>query len=135
MENAQAKSSIKLSRLKKIKLTINNPSQRVVIKVQVDGCLPIKSGKRCDYLFEIDKPMTQVIYLELKGCNVDKAYPQLIETFDLFTIEHRNVKKVCHIIASRVPKASTKVQQLKIMMRKSKKVELHVNTDQAIINI
>lgn len=115
----------------KRKLTINNPSARIIKKIEVDGCLPIKKGKRCDYMFEIDKPITQVIYLELKGCDIEKAYEQLIATIDHFKSEHQNCKKECHIVASRVPKAGTKVQQLKVTMLKAKQAKLIVNTNQA----
>jgi hypothetical protein len=117
------------------KLTIHNPFEKVVRKVQVDDCLPIEKGKRCDYLFEIEEPITQVIYLELKGCDIEKAYNQLLATIDLFIFEHKGVKKDCHIVASRVPKAGTKVQQLKIKMLKSKQAQLIVSTDKAFITI
>lgn len=118
----------------KRKLILNNPSQRLVRKIQIDGCLPVE-GKRCDYMFEIDKPTTEVIYLELKGCDIEKACLQLTETIDLFLNKHRHIKRSCHIVASRVPKAGTKVQQLKVQMLKNKKVELIVSTDQATVQI
>ena len=115
------------------KLTINNPSAKVIRKIKVDGCLIIDSGKRCDYMFEIDDLASQVIYLELKGCDIEKAYTQLVATIDRFIVEHRGIKKECHIVASRVPKAGPKVQQLKIRLLKEKKATLIVNTDQAFI--
>jgi len=118
----------------KRKLILNNPSQRLVRKIQVDGCLPVE-GKRCDYMFEIDAPTAEVIYLELKGCDIEKAYLQLTETIDLFLNQHRHVKRSCHIVASRVPKAGTKVQQLKVQMLKNKKVELIVSTEQVTVQI
>jgi hypothetical protein len=121
------------------KLTINNPSTRVIRKIKIDGCLPIKSGLRCDYMFEIDDLASQVIcwviYLELKGCDIEKAYNQLVATIDRFIIEHRGIKKECHIVASRVPKAGPKVQQLKIRLLKDKNATLIVSTDQAFITI
>jgi len=117
------------------KLTINNPSAKVIRKIKVDGCLIIDSGKRCDYMFEIDDLASQVIYLELKGCDIEKAYTQLVATIDRFIVEHRGIKKECHIVASRVPKAGPKVQQLKIRLLKEKKATLIVNTDQAFITI
>jgi len=117
------------------KLTINNPSAKVIRKIKVDGCLIIDSGKRCDYMFEIDDLASQVIYLELKGCDIEKAYTQLVATIDRFIVEHRGIKKECHIVASRVPKAGPKVQQLKIRLLKEKKATLIVNTDQAFIAI
>lgn len=120
------------------KLTIKNPSAKVIRKIKVDGCLPI-TGKRCDYMFEIDdlesKQLYWVIYLELKGCDIEKAYNQLVATIDLFIVEHRGIKKECHIVASRVPKAGPKVQQLKIRLLKEKKATLIVSTDHASITI
>jgi len=121
------------------KLTINNPSGKVVRKIKVDGCVIVDSGKRCDYMFEIDDFASQVIYwviyLELKGCDIEKAYTQLVATIDRFIVEHRGIKKECHIVASRVPKAGPKVQQLKIRSLKEKKATLIVSTDQAFITI
>lgn len=117
------------------KLTIHNPSAKVITKIKVDGCLPIKSGKRCDYMFEINEPVSQVIYLELKGCDIEKAYEQLIATIEIFKPKHQKIKKECHIVASRVPKAGTKAQQLKVKMKKSTQAELIISTDKAFITI
>jgi hypothetical protein len=122
----------------KRKLTINNPSEKVIRKIKVDGCLLIKSGKRCDYMFEIDNPASEignVIYLELKGCDIEKAYEQLIATIEIFKSKHQKIKKECHIVASRVPKAGTKAQQLKVKMKKSTQAELIISTDKAFITI
>lgn len=120
------------------KLTIHNPSEKVIRKIKVDGCLPIKSGKRCDYMFEVDNPVStinNVIYLELKGCDIEKAYEQLIATIEIFKAKHQKTKKECHIVASRVPKAGTKAQQLKVKMKKSTQAELIISTDKAFIAI
>ena len=117
------------------KLTIKNSSQKIITKVAVDGCLVIATGKRCDYLFEIEQPITQVIYLELKGCDIEKAYQQLVATIELFKDSHKNCKKECHVVASRVPKTGAKVQQLKIKMLKATKAKLSVHTNQATISI
>jgi len=119
----------------KRKLTLNNPNQKTITKIQVDGCLKITSGKRCDFMFEIDQPTTHVIYLELKGCDVAKAYEQLISTLYLFKEKHKNCKKECHIVASRVPKAGTKIQQLKVKMQKETMAKLVVNTNKVTIAV
>ena len=123
----------------KRKLTIKNPSGKIVRKIKVDGCLIVDSDKRCDYMFEIDDLASQVIYwviyLELKVCDIEKAYNQLAATIDRFIVEHRGIKKECHIVASRVPKAGPKVQQLKIKLLKDKNATLIVSTDQAFITI
>jgi len=120
------------------KLTIKNPSEKVIRKIKVDGCLLITSGKRCDYMFEIDNAASEisnVIYLELKGCDIEKAYEQLIATIEIFKVKHQNTKKECHIVASRVPKAGTKAQQLKVKMKKNTQAELIINTDKAFVTI
>ncbi|MFK5971175.1 MAG: hypothetical protein QM487_13795 [Candidatus Marithrix sp.] len=46
---------------------IQNQNSHSIRKVKVDGCLINDKRKRCDYLFEIHDPFTEVIYLELKG--------------------------------------------------------------------
>ena len=54
--------------------------------MQVDECLIKDSngGKlRCDYLFEINVPCAEVFYLELKGCDIEKAFKQLEATIDM----------------------------------------------------
>lgn len=115
----------------KRKFTIKNPHRKSITKVQVDGCLKITSGKRCDYLFEINQPTTDIIYLELKGSDIEKAYQQLLATIELFKNQHKNCIKECHIVASRVPRAGTKVQQLKVQMLKSTQTKLSVHTNMA----
>jgi hypothetical protein len=117
------------------KLTIKNPTARLIRKVKVDGCLEDIAGKRCDYLFEIDDPAALVIYLELKGCDIEKAYAQLVATLALFQPIHKNCKKACHIVASRIPKAAPKTQQLNIRLQKAKQATLHISTQQAVIDV
>lgn len=124
----------------KRKLTIKNPSKKVVSKIKVDGCLVVDSGKRCDYMFEIiDNPTSDkicsVIYLELKGGHTEEAYKQLVATIDLFIVEHRDCKKECYIVASSVPRARAARQKLIAEMSKKKKAELIFKSDQAVITI
>jgi len=96
----------------KRKLTIINPSGRVIRKITVDKCLvpETSSEKRCDFMFEIDEPITQVIYLELKGGHIEEAVKQLTVTLNNFKPIHKDYKKECHIVASRVPKKTPKSQ-------------------------
>ena len=76
-----------------------------------------------------------MIYLELKGDGIENAYRQLVATIDRFIVEHRGCKKECHIVASRVPKAGPKVQQLKIELLKKKQAKLTISTIQAFVTI
>ena len=115
---------------------IKNPDLRIISKVKVDGCLITDDRKRCDYFFEIDKPITKVIYLELKGKNILRAYDQLEATIGYFKGKrHKAVKKSAYIIASRVPQAGADVQQLQRKMQKACKVPLFVHNVKAEITV
>jgi len=113
------------------KFEIRNDKSRLVYTVEVDGCL-INDGKRCDYLFEIDK---LVIYVELKGSDIQKAYNQLIATIGYCKHRHDKSVKECYIVASRVPRAGTDIQTLKKKMSSTHKVQLFVKTQKAEITI
>jgi hypothetical protein len=127
----------------KRKLIIFNPSGKVVRKIKVDGCVIEKTdpGLRCDYMFEVDESKTKtnvkVIYLELKGEGVQHAYDQLVATIERFSAIHRDCKKECFIVSSKVPRLTTSVQQLTAMMRNNKKInaKLTVKNNQAEIHI
>jgi len=106
---------------------IRNDKSRLVYTVEVDGCL-INDGKRCDYLFEIDK---LVIYVELKGSDIQKAYNQLIATIGYCKHRHDKIVKECYIVASRVPRAGTDIQTLKKKMASTHKIQLFVKTQKA----
>jgi len=111
----------------KRKLSINNPSKKVIRKIRVDDCL-ITEGIRCDYMFEIDEPIKFVIYLELKGGHIERAYKQLTATLTKFKAEHKYYKKECHVVASSAPKSTPKSQQLKIRFRKDNAAELIISS-------
>ncbi|MBW1649969.1 MAG: hypothetical protein JRJ44_04730 [Deltaproteobacteria bacterium] len=116
---------------------INNVGLRIISKVKVDGCLITDDRIRCDYLFEIDEPIRKVIYLELKGKNVNKAYEQLEATIGYLKKRHNSkvVKKRAYIISSRVPQAGADVQQLKSSMAKDCNVQLVVRNRKVEIAI
>jgi hypothetical protein len=109
---------------------MNNPNRRWVARVQVDGCLISGEQERCDYLLEIDDPCQRAIYLELKGANIRKAYAQLVATINQPQLmeRHKHSERICHIVASRVPRANPRVQQMKAQMLKDYKVQLFVHT-------
>lgn len=117
------------------KFTIQNPQKALVIEVKVDGCLINDHRERCDYLFEIGQKCHCVVYLELKGADIEKAYNQLIATIGYTKEKYKDSRKICHIVASRVPKSGPKVQNLKVSMAKKYKVLLKVDTDKTSINI
>ena len=113
---------------------IHNNAEIEVSKVTVDGCLMNESQQKCDYLFEIDLK-NEVIYVELKGENIQKAYDQLVSTIIFCESEHREKSKVCFIIASRVPKAGPQIQVLKKKMLQSLSTQLFVSTNRGTVKI
>lgn len=117
------------------KFTIQNRQREFIRKVRVDGCLIDDKRIRCDYLFEIGQECHCVIYLELKGSDIGHAFAQLCATIGYLAHRHRGLKKICHIVASRVPRAGPKLQVLKLQMIKRCSAILVVDTQERTINI
>lgn len=114
---------------------IQNQNTHSIRKVKVDGCLVNDKRKRCDYLFEIHEQFTEVIYLELKGCDVKKAIKQLESTMQICSQRHCKSKKSCYVVASRVPKFTTEIQNLKKKFVVKNKVALNIGTTKVEIKI
>jgi len=122
----------------KRKFIIKNNNAKKVNRVKVDGCLIGTQEEKCDYLFEIyDKVnIVLVIYVELKGKDIKKAYDQLVSTIKYCQEKHNEVKKKeCYVVASRVPKAGTELQVLKKNLSTQYKIALWVHTQQAQVTI
>ena len=60
------------------KFTGLNGDKKLILKVQVDGCLEIK-GKKCDWLL-IDIEGNTAHFIELKGSHLKHAFEQLEHT-------------------------------------------------------
>ena len=112
----------------KMRFVVNNPSEERVRKILVDGCLIVGDKIRCDYLFELYDPKSHVIYVELKGSGINKAFCQLSSTIGCCEAEHKDFKKYCYIVASRFPRHGPKVQVLKKKFYRKHKVLLNIKT-------
>jgi len=109
--------------------TIINTKQLRINIIRVDGCLIVdNSTKRCDYLFELEA-MNEVLYVELKGKNIVKAYEQLTATIKACSDEHNGLLRKGFIVASRVPRSGPQIQILKKQMSKTLAVQLYVSTN------
>ncbi len=121
------------------KFILNNHDALFTInKVKVDGCLIDDKRERCDYLFEIQNITNHslaVYYVELKGCDIEKAFSQLGSTLTCCNEKHCKAKRICYIVASRVPKAGPKVQNLKMKFAKTYRSEIHVKTQIAEVDL
>lgn len=102
-----------------------NPSGKVIRKVKVDGCVITDASTiRCDYLFEIGTPLDAVLYVELKGKNIEHACEQLSSTLKLFSRRHGRVRRHCYVVAARVPGTSTRNQVLQRKFFRDNKVHV-----------
>lgn len=114
------------------KFEIRNNSLKDINRVQVDGCF-IALGLRCDYLFEIED--SEVFYVELKGKHIEDAIKQLVATINHCKNIHKSWNKSSFIVASRVPKVTTSIQNLKKEHKRKYNSKLDVSTTIKIVNL
>ena len=87
------------------KYNLNNPFGFTLRKVKIDKCLDRHIGeKRCDYLMDcVD--LKRVIFIELKGGDLNKAVVQIYSTIVYLKNEFINYRIDARIVGSRdVPK-------------------------------
>ena len=83
------------------KYNLNNPSGQFIRKVKIDKCLDQNSGeKRCDYLMDC-KNLKRVIFIELKGSDLNKAVVQIHTTIVHLKNEFLNYNIDARIIGSK----------------------------------
>lgn len=94
---------------------IQNKEKKNIQKIQVDGCLIDDAQEKCDWIVSVNHEGTKkALYIELKGCQLDKAISQLQAT--LKTTEQRfgNHSRECYAVTTRVPKHGASVRKLAI---------------------
>lgn len=104
----------------KRKFIVSNPQRKTVYRIKVDGCL-IMEGVKCDYLFEVDNPISNVFYVELKGKDINHAFKQIEATVKFCKEAHQSklIRKECHIVTSSSPNLlTTESLNLKVMLKK-----------------
>lgn len=113
----------------KRKFTIKNNSKFIINEVKVDGCY-INSGLKCDFLFELGKKsIEKVFYVELKGSDITHGIQQIEATIKFCNKIHKQIKKECYIVASKVPSSGTSSQVLKKQFIKKNKIQLFIDTN------
>lgn len=131
--SAQTKDAIIVAEERGRKLRIKNPTRLEVTQIEIDGCLIDDERPRCDYVFEIGRHCA--IYLELKGRDVKQAYQQLAATLGYLESRHLGMERVCHIVATRVPRATPGVIGLKAKMAAKHGVLLHIHTGEGAVDL
>jgi hypothetical protein len=95
----------------KSKFEISNPEKILTKQTKVDGCLIDDTNEKCDWIISYETPTKTALYVELKGCNVDKAISQLKSTLKLTIDVFGNHKRKCFAVTTRVPKSSTSTRK------------------------
>jgi hypothetical protein len=101
----------------KSKITFLNVKRNKILIIKIDDCV-IKDSEtlRCDYAIV---PCDEVeIYVELKGSDISHAVRQIESTISLLSSNAQNIRKLCFIVSTRVPKQTTSIQQLQSQFKK-----------------
>lgn len=107
-------------------LTIDNTEKLEVVHKVIDGCAVI-SGERCDHYLQIKKQnRTSHVFIELKGCNVEKAANQITTTINSgIVIIRKSDHKHAAIVSTRNPLNSTETARIKKKMLMQEHTLLH----------
>ncbi|MBS4637733.1 hypothetical protein [Aeromonas caviae] len=114
-----------------------NKSKLKITKVQVDGCLINDDREKCDWIIEVEKSKEDkhALFIELKGCNLDKAISQLQSTLNDTKDRYKSHHKECYAVTSRVPKHGATVRKRNLEFHKKNNVVLFVKNLRASIQI
>ena len=96
------------------RISVLNNNRIEVQKIQVDGCLIDAHLEKCDWLFCYEDNTKKAVFIELKGCDLDKAISQLRSTIGHTRANYSAYRKECYAITNRVPKhgASTRKRSI-----------------------
>lgn len=95
----------------KSRFEVDNPNRLSVSKVQVDGCLIADNLEKCDWIISISSENKRALYIELKGCDIDKALKQLKSTLEHTQSNYQDYKKECYVVTTRIPKFGPKISK------------------------
>lgn len=110
-------------------IRIDNADLSNLETIRVDGCV-ITNKTACDFAV-LNTDCGALI--ELKGCNVERAIQQLVETHDYFkSARPSHTIKRGYIISSRVPSFPTSMRKLEETFRKTK---MKINMKTRILEI
>lgn len=120
------KDSIVVVQENKSRFEVLNPKRLEVSKIEVDGCLISDHREKCDWIISIDKPKNRVLFIELKGCDIDKAISQLTATLGHTREKYKGYVKECYAVTTRIPKHGSSVRKKCIDFHKKTKTTLHI---------
>ena len=65
----------------------NNPYEKKVCEITIDGMMFKGESKKCDYGLWVEE-LNRMILIELKGCNIEYAFKQIETTYNLFKAKY-----------------------------------------------
>lgn len=110
----------------KSKFELKNPNRKTIKRIQVDGCLISDERERCDWILSLDTPTPRVLYVELKGCDIEKAISQLKSTINHTITKYQKHSKECYAITTRFPRHDSTTRQYAMDMRKNHQAALYI---------
>ena len=118
------------------KFEIHNKEKHVINKIQVDGCLISEKHEKCDWIVTFDNKKTKrAIFIELKGCQLEKAVSQLKTTLHLTTDYFIDHEKECYAVTTRVPKHGTSVRKIAIDFYRKTNTPLSVKNEVCVVHL
>ncbi|WP_431080637.1 hypothetical protein [Pseudomonas thivervalensis] len=117
------------------RISVVNNNRIEIEKIQVDGCLIDVKLEKCDWLFCYGDNAKKAVFIELKGCDLDKAISQLRSTINHTKERYRAYKKECYAITTRVPKHGASIRKRSIDFFNQTGATLSVKNSPHSINI
>jgi hypothetical protein len=105
---------------------VQNSGRESLKKVQVDGCLIDDHIEKCDWIIEVNNQSQRALFIELKGCDVDKAISQLKSTLVHTQIRYANYAKECFAVTTRIPKHGASIRKKCLDFHRQTKVTLSI---------
>lgn len=118
----------------KSRFEVENKSRSEAKKVKVDGCLIGGDVEKCDWIISFDSPVKRAMFIELKGCNFEKALSQLKSTLNITREAYSDYARECFVVTTRIPKFGQSVQVRSRAFYKDTKATLSVkNINEVVI--
>ncbi len=107
------------------KFEVLNRNRIEVKKVEVDGCLINDGREKCDWIIAVDS-INKAFFIELKGCDVDKAISQLKSTLEHTKSKYQTFDRSCFAVTTRVPKHGASMRKKSLEFFRQTKTTLSI---------
>jgi len=124
--SSPTKGSIVVVRENKSCFEVLNPNNKRIMKIEVDGCLISERLEKCDWIISLEQPIKRAMYIELKGCGIDKAISQLQSTLQHTRVKFNDYQKECYAVTTRIPKHGSTNRKKCIDFHKKTNVTLKI---------